>query len=701
MKKLFSKVLAFAFILCASIAMFACNAKKDINIKSIQLVGEMPEYIIIGEFDQAGVKILVTYEDDSTEQVTVTTSMIAEEDRHYLQEAGVYNVTILFKGEETILTVKMVEEATVNLVKFYDGHGRFIMSEFVLDGEDAVGPSAEWLTINGYNFVDWDRTITNVTEDINVYGIYSKIEDAGLSNEELKAKLISANKYFEEHDHIVSRICDYGEGINRELINYHYNSGNFKSQYAYGEIGSDDYGYADIDSLGYIAYTYDSEDGGYLSKIDLTKIEDLSYKETVYNIALMGEAEIPSISDMISNSTATYSTALYGNRNLYTVVFNDIKSAEADVEFGDLNVTIIYDDEKIYQIRNSKAVEGNYSINSYVEYATVEHNEYNYNKDVNIDNTISLVNSKVTALKYIEWTATLNVYGEGEYILTHIANSDTVTKTNDSGSEEVNLADLLETVSEDVFMIGAGVFDGVLQLYCQQGSTQTYYNYDENQLTYFSKDVGESHYYIDFDEYSLLYGDVNADGEVNTVDASMIQRYVADELELTEAQLVYADVNLDNVVDNTDALLIQKYSVKKIDYLPFAYMFGDVDFNGRVNTNDIRLINEHIENVSELTGLALVVADVNLDGNVDYIDVSLMRMYCSTSYGIESLPCETNVVTGDINLDGNIDSLDAEALRTYLDNNSTGFTFDQILNADIDKDGNVDEDDYTALNESL
>ncbi len=59
-------------------------------------------------------------------------------------------------------------------------------------------------------------------------------------------------------------------------------------------------------------------------------------------------------------------------------------------------------------------------------------------------------------------------------------------------------------------------------------------------------------------------GDANGDGEINVLDAAIIQKYTASMTELTQAELNAADVNGDGSVDVLDAAQIQKFAAGKI-----------------------------------------------------------------------------------------------------------------------------------------
>lgn len=61
-----------------------------------------------------------------------------------------------------------------------------------------------------------------------------------------------------------------------------------------------------------------------------------------------------------------------------------------------------------------------------------------------------------------------------------------------------------------------------------------------------------------------LLGDVNGDGEITIVDATIIQKYIVGQTTLDDETLNVADVNKDGAVTVVDATLIQKFVVKGI-----------------------------------------------------------------------------------------------------------------------------------------
>lgn len=66
----------------------------------------------------------------------------------------------------------------------------------------------------------------------------------------------------------------------------------------------------------------------------------------------------------------------------------------------------------------------------------------------------------------------------------------------------------------------------------------------------------------------ILYGDVNGDGTVDSIDAAMTYAAYNKKLTLTDAQLSRADVNGDGDVDSIDAAMIYAYYNKKLTKFP-------------------------------------------------------------------------------------------------------------------------------------
>ena len=73
---------------------------------------------------------------------------------------------------------------------------------------------------------------------------------------------------------------------------------------------------------------------------------------------------------------------------------------------------------------------------------------------------------------------------------------------------------------------------------------------------------------------TIVYGDVNGDGNVTIDDATLVQKAVAELAELDAKQQKAADVNGDDSVTIDDATLIQKYVAEIIDRFPVHALLG-------------------------------------------------------------------------------------------------------------------------------
>ncbi len=101
------------------------------------------------------------------------------------------------------LTLKPVYEQTVKMfvVNFIDGDGKVIKSELVEHGANAVAPTNPSQSATDdkvFIFSHWDKTFTNVTENLDVY-----------------AKFTSVNRYYD-----VEFIDKDGNVVNRQVVEY-------------------------------------------------------------------------------------------------------------------------------------------------------------------------------------------------------------------------------------------------------------------------------------------------------------------------------------------------------------------------------------------------------------------------------------------------------------------------------------------------
>lgn len=69
-------------------------------------------------------------------------------------------------------------------------------------------------------------------------------------------------------------------------------------------------------------------------------------------------------------------------------------------------------------------------------------------------------------------------------------------------------------------------------------------------------------------EETIVYGDINDDGIVDSFDFILITRYINGKVEFTDAQLAAADILTDGFVTDLDAAILKMYLLGQIDEFP-------------------------------------------------------------------------------------------------------------------------------------
>lgn len=198
--------------------------------------------------------------------------------------------------------------------------------------------------------------------------------------------------------------------------------------------------------------------------------------------------------------------------------------------------------------------------------------------------------------------------------------------------------------------------------------------------------------YAGKDVVSTLVGDINRDGTVNSVDASIVLSYVSDISVDYDVTLENADVNRDGQITRTDAKIILVYVVGAITELPYVRSIGDVNFDGNIDSRDALSVLQHVEGNFLLNNVDSTFADVNEDERISRIDSSIILLY--TTDAITDLPYNRKV--GDVNFDGAVNSNDAKMIRDYLSGASLLTNIEKVF-ADVNEDGEVTQADADAI----
>jgi hypothetical protein len=136
-----------------------------------------------------------------------------------------------------------------------------------------------------------------------------------------------------------------------------------------------------------------------------------------------------------------------------------------------------------------------------------------------------------------------------------------------------------------------------------------------------------------------LYGDMNGDGRVDSIDISKITTYLSGKTKLTEEEKVIADVDIDGYVTQADVDTITSYILGTIDHFidgdavtiyyqeawdnpsPISeYQYGDVDLDGKITIDDALLVEDYALGRTDLSTIQMQLADVDDDSDITIDD---------------------------------------------------------------------------------
>ena len=234
--------------------------------------------------------------------------------------------------------------------------------------------------------------------------------------------------------------------------------------------------------------------------------------------------------------------------------------------------------------------------------------------------------------------------------------------------------------------------------------------YDLIDVDILSHCVAGATKYCDFPvtNYDLeVYGDLNRDHKINSIDMVKLAQYVEGKIELEDSLKLYADLNLDNKIDYIDVDILsrkivgdEKYQKLPIRNLDKILNYGNVDNLTGITYKDLTKLYNYIKGNEELKGIALLSADLNKDGKIDYVDLTILHGYLNKIKGYETLPntkISKSIMYGDINQDGKVDEKDATLLSQYLAKWNLNLNPNQILAMDVNLDGKIDGKDQIIL----
>ena len=129
-----------------------------------------------------------------------------------------------------------------------------------------------------------------------------------------------------------------------------------------------------------------------------------------------------------------------------------------------------------------------------------------------------------------------------------------------------------------------------------------------------------------------------------------------------ETPIIYGDVDGDREVSIDDATKLDDYLLDRIELSYEAQKRGNVDGDNKITKNDIKVIRLYL---AELTTIPIKMGDVNEDGVVNDLDVTESLRYLS--YGRHFT--NKQVIIGDVNVDNELDISDVGLIQRYIADN--------------------------------
>lgn len=183
-------------------------------------------------------------------------------------------------------------------------------------------------------------------------------------------------------------------------------------------------------------------------------------------------------------------------------------------------------------------------------------------------------------------------------------------------------------------------------------------------------------------EANYKRGDINLDGNIDSQDIKLLNKYLKKQVNLTTVQLNVADFNGNGIIDINDLNELQFYLN---DYTNSTNVIGDINLDGTVDSNDVIMLNKYVIGEIKLTKEQLKYADIDTNGVIDATDIEQLARKISDFYQV-----------GDINMDGNVDISDLTILQDGL-NSAVSVNKVQLNLCDINGDGTIDNNDAMML----
>lgn len=176
-KKKLTRFLSAALIFIVALLLFtACGSSNKKELVSVDVVDVPAGGIYVGKFDEANIKVELTYSDGSNEKIQLFEAEIPEEYQNLIYTPGEHTIEMLYRGFEVSYTIKVKSPFyTVKFLNYYNEPVKVIYYNFVEGTTEIIPPSADEMAVDGYRFTgEFDKSFDRITKDTTIKGKYER-----------------------------------------------------------------------------------------------------------------------------------------------------------------------------------------------------------------------------------------------------------------------------------------------------------------------------------------------------------------------------------------------------------------------------------------------------------------------------------------------------------------------------------------------
>ena len=144
------------------------------NVPEVLYVSELDSEMrnVCEAVNESGIMLFVEYDDGTYVETPFDFNMLDEVFKQQLNTEGTHSVVYMYKGQRTEFDIT-VEISTTYKVCFYNKSGKVISEQRIAKGAAAQAPSASSMAVEGYDFISWSQSFDKVTSNLDIHPVYT------------------------------------------------------------------------------------------------------------------------------------------------------------------------------------------------------------------------------------------------------------------------------------------------------------------------------------------------------------------------------------------------------------------------------------------------------------------------------------------------------------------------------------------------